>query len=96
MTDLTNFNALAETARKRIEDLMLEILEHDSLAQDMDGGTAAMSVMSGTTAAIANTVLALDGANVLLGDPSIQVLCNALFDHWRQAKAGPTAGGGVQ
>ena len=87
MADTDHFTAVAETARMRIQETILDLAVTDRLCEQMAGDAAFIALCSGASAAIANTVRALVAANGIDGDVVMASLVEQLSEHWKQANA---------
>ena len=95
MAERDLFDAVAETARMKIQDTILDLAVTDSLCEQMAGDAAFIALCSGASAAIANTIRALVDSNGIDGDVVIAAMTQQLAEHWQQANA-PRRAGSVQ
>jgi hypothetical protein len=95
MAERDLFDAVAETARMKIQETISDLAVTDSLCERLIDDTAFIALCSGASAAIANTIRALVHTNGIDGDVVIAAMTKQLTEHWQQANS-PRRAGGVQ
>lgn len=92
MANVDLFTAVAETARMKIQDTLLDLAVTDRLCEQMAGDAAFIALCSGASAAIANTIRALVDANGIDGEAVMAAMTQQLQEHWHQANTARRAG----
>lgn len=87
MADRDIFDAIAETARLKVQALLVDTAETEPLCHKVDGPTAFIALSSGASAAIAAITHAMVLAEGVDGDAIIDAMKEQLADHWRQANS---------